>query len=67
MDSQGGNVFLWYRMKPVPWRAILRQSMEPGAQFERLSFGSGILGAAIGRAGSPAELAAPKSSVRTGN
>ena len=47
MDSQGGNVYLWYRMKPVPWRAILRQNIELGAQLERLSLGSGNFGAAI--------------------
>ena len=31
-------------MKPVPWRAILRENVELGAHFKRLSLGSGNSG-----------------------
>src|ERR1035438_8472556 len=36
-------------MKPVPWRAILCQNVELGAQFMRLSLGGWRFGAAVDR------------------
>jgi hypothetical protein len=33
MVPEGGNLYPRYGVKPVPWRAILRQSIELGAQF----------------------------------